>query len=332
MSAKKNLYIILSFATIYIVWGTTYLAIRLGVETIPPFLMAGVRFVIGGLLIYWIARLLGASKPSLKHWRFATIIGFLLAVGGNGLVTWAEVSVPSGLTALLIAMVPLWVVLIEWVIPRGSKPTAAIIFGLVLGFGGVWQLISPSGLGIGSEIDKTGAFIIVVATISWAIGSVYSKFVPQHESKFVGAGMQMITGGFILLIISYFTSEFNSFELAAVSMKSIWSLLYLITLGSFAFAVYIWLFTVSSPSKIATYAYVNPVIALLLGNIIAGEYISRWTIGCSVVILAAVLIIISSKNKAKRDKEKINVENYDNIQTIRPKTRLINNECRSGTG
>lgn len=319
MFAKKNLSIILSFATIYLIWGTTYLAIRLGVETIPPFLLAGVRFVIGGLLIYAIARIFGASKPSFRQWKFASLIGFLLVVGGNGLVTWAEVTVPSGLTALLIGMVPLWIVLIEWIHPNGSKPSAAIIFGLLLGFGGVWQLISPSDTGMTSEIDKTGAFIIVIATISWALGSVYSKFVPQHESKFVGAGMQMISGGFILLILSFFTNEFNNFELAMVSMKSIWSLLYLITLGSFAFAVYIWLFTATSPSKIATYAYVNPVIALLLGNIIAGEYISSWTIGCSVVILFAVVMIISSKKK----------KTILNDEIFRPATRLLNDECKS---
>lgn len=298
MSEQMKLKIILGFAAIYIIWGSTYLAIRLGVETIPPFMMAGIRFVIGGLSIYLWMRSRGVAAPSRKHWWTAGIIGILLAAGGTGGVTWAETTVPSGLTALLVAMVPMWIVLVDWLRPGGVKPRKLVVAGLALGFVGVALLINPTDIGGAGEIDKFGAGLIVLATMSWAIGSIYSRHAVQPSSKLLGAGMQMIIGGGVLLVASALTGEFGSWDIGATTFKSWAGLAYLITIGSGAFAVYVWLIGASTPSKVATYAFVNPVIALVLGAIVAGEALSSWTFFCSVIVIMAVFMIIRSKARA----------------------------------
>lgn len=327
MNDKNKLLVVLGFATIYLVWGSTYLAIRIGVETIPPFLLAGVRFVVGGIATYLIVRAFGAAPATRKEWATATVIGLLLVVVGNGLVTFAEKTVPSGLTALMIAMVPFWFVIVEWMRPGGSKPCKKNILGLILGFVGVGLLINPTGFGGFSNVDGLGALIIVIATLSWATGSVYSKHVVQPKSKFLGAGMQMITGGFFLLILSFITGEYETVQLSLISARSIWSLVYLTTFGSFAFAVYIWLFKVSSPTKIATYAYVNPVIALILGNLIEDETLSSWTIFCSLIILTSVFII--NRRKKKSDSTDLESKESGDSDRYQPATTLLTSNEQS---
>ena len=255
--------------------------------------------MIGGGLLYWWAIVRGAEKPQKKHWLTTGIIGLLLAVGGNGLVTWAEETVPSGITALLIAMVPMWIVLIDWLRPKGTRPAAIAIFGVLLGFGGVAFLIYPTNIGGLSEIDSIGAFLIAVACLSWALGSVYSRYAAQPKSQSLSAGMQMITGGVVLVLLALVKGEYTEINLAAVSAKSIWSLVYLITIGSYAYAIYIWLMKASTPARVSTYAYVNPIIALFLGKLLAGEELSNWALGCSTVIIFAVVLIISAKARAQ---------------------------------
>lgn len=297
MTKNLKYQIILGFAAIYLIWGSTYLAIRLGVETIPPFLMAGVRFILGGLIFYFWGKAKKADSPKAKHWISTSIVGLLLLVGGNGLVSWAEEVVPSGITALIIAMVPMWIVLIDWIRPNGNRPRMAVVIGLILGFIGVGALINPTNVGGLAEIDHFGAMLLILATIFWASGSVYSKYADMPKSQFVSAGMQMFSGGIILIILSMLTGEFSDLQIQDVTSVSILSLIYLITFGSVGYGAYIWLLKVTDPSKVATYAYVNPVIALILGNLIAMEPISSWTIVCSIVILAAVIIIITSRSK-----------------------------------
>ncbi len=287
--------IVLGFAAIYLIWGSTYLAIRVGVETMPPFFLAGVRFLVGGLWLYIWARARGAEAPRKSHWKPAVVLGLLMPLGGTGLVTWAETVVPSGLAALLVAPVPMWVVLADWLRPNGARPAILVIAGLVLGFAGVVLLINPTNLGGFNEVDKFGAVMIVVASLSWAVGSVYSRHCHQPSSRVIGASMNMLTGGIALVLMSAMTGEFSTIDLISVSMSSWLSLGYLTFAGTAAYAAYIWLFSVSTPAKVATYAYVNPIIALILGYVIAGEALSVWSLGCSAIVIASVMMIIMTK-------------------------------------
>lgn len=308
MSDSLRTKVILGFACIYIIWGSTYLAIRFGVETIPPFLLAGFRFLVGGILFYLWAMYRKVPAPKKAHWIPAIIIGALLAAGGNGLVTWAEMTVPSGIAALLVAMVPLFIVMIDWLRPKGTRPSWVVMAGVLLGFVGVAFLINPALIGGIPEFDTTGTLIVVLAGFFWAIGSVYSRYAPQSVSQIQFAGMQMIGGGAVALLIGIFSGELSQLDLGAITAKSFLSWVYLTTVGSFAYVVYIWLLKASTPARVATYAYVNPVIALLLGAALAEEKLSLWTGGCSVVIVLAVAIIITAKARAQKiiiDKDKL---------------------------
>jgi drug/metabolite transporter (DMT)-like permease len=297
MSRSVRLNVLAGFAAIYTIWGSTYLAIRLGVGTIPPFVLAGVRFTIGGLLLYLWVRSRGAAKPRPIHWLTAGILGLLMAAGANGLVTYAEVTVPSGITALIVAMVPMWIVLFDWISPGGRRPTLLITGGLILGFLGVSLLINPADLGNLSQFDKAGALLVVLATIMWASGSIYSPHAIQPESKMLGAAMQMLTGGVMLFAMAGISGEFAEFDTGAVTTTSALAWAYLTIVGSFAYAVYIWLLKASTPAKVATYAYVNPVIALLLGAAVAGEPLTPWIIGCSLVTLVGVGLIVTGRRR-----------------------------------
>ena len=242
-------------------------------------------------------------------------------VGGNGLVSWAEEVVPSGLTALLIAMVPIWITIFNALHSKGSRPSLKVIIGIVLGLIGVAALINPTDIGGFAEIDQFGAVLIIFATISWASGSVYSKYADMPKSLIVASGMQMLVAGVILIILSVLTGELTNFNINEVTPIAFYSLIYLITFGSVGYGAYLWLLSVADPSKVATYAYVNPVIALFLGNVIASETISMWTIGCSVFILIAVFIIISSKKKVSNS---IDIQ-IEIPKDVLPKTNLKGN-------
>jgi drug/metabolite transporter (DMT)-like permease len=296
MSGASRASILAGFAAIYLIWGSTYLAIRIGVTDIPPFLLAGVRFLIGGVAFIWWARHRGATAPTLRDWFTTGTIGVLMAVGGNGLVTWAEQTVPSGLAALLVSMVPFWVVVADWIRPRGYRPRWLVLLGLVLGFGGVALLINPTDTGGGRELDLVGAGAIVLATMLWASGSVYSRYASQPASQALSSGMQMLTGGLVLMLLSTLTGELEGFQWSAISGQAMVAWIYITVLGTVAYGAYLWLLKASTPAKVATYAYVNPVIALFLGYMIAGENVTIWTVGCSVLILTAVLIVVTSKS------------------------------------
>jgi len=289
----------LGFACIYVIWGSTYLAIRFGVATIPPFLLAGVRFFIGGALFYLWAKIKGAPNPQKKHWLTAFIVGAFLVVGGNGLVNWSEKTLPSGIAALLVGMMPFFLVLFDWLRPRGNRPGWIVIMGLILGFSGVVLLVNPTQVQGVSSIDKFGAALILAATILWAFGSLYSRQAKQPESHALFAGMQMMAGGAVAFLVSYLMGEFHKFDISALSPLSFWSWTYLTLFGSFAFGVYLWLLQVSTPAKVSTYAYVNPVIAIFLGAMLDNEHLTRWTVGCSIIIISAVMVIITAKARAQ---------------------------------
>jgi drug/metabolite transporter (DMT)-like permease len=299
--------ILLAFAAVYIIWGSTYLAIRYAVETLPPLLFAGTRFLTAGAVLYGFARWRGAASPAPGSWPRTLIIGGLLLLGGNGAVVLAERSVPSGLTALLIATEPLMVVLLDWARPGGKRPAGRVALGLALGLVGMLVLVGPGNLAGSSEVNLAGAGLLVLATISWAAGSLYAAQSRQVNSPILFAGMQMLMGGMLLFITGVARGELGSLALASVSAKSALSLVYLIIFGSLiAFTSYSWLLRVTSPSMASTYAYVNPVVAVLLGWAVAGENLSPRTLLAAAVIIGAVVLITSHRPHERREPEKSN--------------------------
>jgi drug/metabolite transporter (DMT)-like permease len=284
--------IIAAFAIVYVVWGSTYLAIRVVVETLPPFLSGGARFVFAGALLYLVLKLRGFAAPTPAQWRHSTITGLLLLVGGNGLVMWAEKSVPSGLTALLIALTPVWFVLLDWLRPSGLRPDLRTIVGVIIGFVGVLMLVSGRADRSHTAAHWWGAAAILTAGLSWAGGSLYSKHTPNSGSPWMNAAAQMICGGTGLLICGILFGEPFRTNWAQASGRSLVALAYLVVFGSWiAFSAYVWLLQASTPARVSTYAYVNPVIAVFLGWLVLGETVSPRIFAGAAVILASVITI-----------------------------------------
>lgn len=287
----------LAFAAVYILWGSTYLGIRFAIESFPPFFMAGSRFIIASAVLYAISRFQGAEKIRPVHWKDSFIVGGCLLLGGNGCVVWAEQYVPSGLTALLVATVPIWMVLFDWISPHGKRPTKRVIFGIVLGFFGVAFMISPAEF-VGSKgVNLLGAGALLVATLSWAFGSVYSRGASLPNSKLLTVALEMFAGGILLLTVSTINGELNHLSFAAITQKAFFAWIYLIVFGSIVgFSSYIWLLDAAGPSRASTYAYVNPAIAVFLGWALAGEELNLRIFISMVIIILAVFFIISQKN------------------------------------
>jgi drug/metabolite transporter (DMT)-like permease len=293
--------ILTAFALIYVIWGSTYLAIRYAVQTIPPFIMGGIRFMISGALLYAWARYRGAPRPARIHWRNAIIAGGFLLLGGNGAVVWAEQFVPSGMTALLVSILPFWLVIIEWVRPPRRRPSAAVLVGLVLGFMGIIVLVGPSAVGGHGEVSAIGALVLILGSLSWAIGSFWSRDAQLPESGLLTTGMEMLGGGALLLIVGTLTGELGHVDIHGVSNASAAGLLYLITFGSLlGFTSYIWLLDKVSPARLGTYAYVNPIVAVLLGWAIAGERLSIRTGVAATIVICAVALITTARSTAEQ--------------------------------
>jgi drug/metabolite transporter (DMT)-like permease len=290
-SKPSQTMVILAFGIIYVLWGSTYLAIRVVVETLPPFLSGGVRFLVAGSALLMLLWMRGVPLPSAVEWRNACVVGFLLLVGGNGLVMWAEKSISSGLTALLIALTPVWFALLDWARPNGTRPGWRMLAGIVVGFSGIVVLINGDARANGSLV---AAIAIVVAGISWAGGSLYAKHTSNGGSAWMNAAMQMICGGGGLLLVGTILAEPWRTEWSGVSARSLLALGYLVVFGSWiAFSAYVWLLQVSTPSRVSTYAYVNPVIAVFLGWALLGETVSsRMFLGMLVVVAGVVIITI----------------------------------------
>lgn len=306
--------IIAAFAAIYLIWGSTYLGIRFAIETIPPFLMGGVRFLIAGAALYLWARLRSAEKPRPVHWRNAAIVGACLILGGNGAVVWSEQFVPSGMAALLVAILPFWIVLIDWVRPGGTRPSLGVTIGLIVGIAGLVVLIGPSAIHpsaasdtaarAGNGIVLKGAIVLILGSFSWAIGSIYSRHVTLPKSALLATAMEMFTGGAMLLALSVITGEPMQFDLADVSAKSIAGFVYLTTIGSLVgFTAYIWLLSVQPAARVSTYAYVNPVVAVFLGWALAGEALTLQTMIAAAIIIGAVALITTARSSSPPPQE-----------------------------
>lgn len=288
----RNWPLIAAFAAVYIIWGSTYLAIGYAIETLPPFLMAGVRFVIAGGALYGWAKWRGAPAPTRLHWRSTLIIGALLMLAGNGGVTWAEQFVPSGLASLVVAIVPVWVVLLEWVRPGGRRPDAPVLAGVAIGLVGMALLVS-GGNGDGTrQFTLPGFLALLVSTFCWASGSLYATKAPLPSAPILTTGMQMLCGGGWLLLLGTLTGEWSRFNPAQVSAASVIAVLYLIVFGAMiAFTAYVYLLNHTTPARAATYAYVNPVVAVFLGWLFRGEPLTPRTLLAAAVIVSAVVII-----------------------------------------
>lgn len=284
--------IILAFAAVYIIWGSTYLGIRYAIETLPGFLMAGTRFFIAGAILFAWARLHGDRVGSLAQWRGAFVIGGLLLLGGNGGVTWAEKYIPSSLAALSVATEPLWVVVLTWAATR-RRPNATVLLGVLIGLVGVGLLVG--GLNTGQHVSPlvlAAALVVLLASLAWAGGSVYANRQPIQASTSMAAGMQMIAGGVLLLLLALVTGDFKRLNLGAASWVSISAFGYLLIFGSLVgFTAYSWLLRHVTTASAATYAYVNPVVAVLLGWWLANEPLTwRMLLAAAVIISSVVLI------------------------------------------
>ena len=295
----------LAFAAVYLVWGSTYLAILYAIETIPPFLMAGTRFLVAGGVLYLWARLTGGTRPTKAQWVATAITGILMLAVGNGAVTWSEQRIPSGLAALFVATVALWMVLLEFLRRNGTRPTRLSILGLLLGFGGVALLVGPAALSRARDVDVLAALVLIGASLSWAAGSVYSRVLARPASAALGSGMQMLAGGIVLAIVGVSSGELGRLDVAAVTTRSLVSTAYLIVFGSLVgFTAYAWLLRVCTPAAVATYAYVNPMVAMLLGWLIAGEeFGSRMIVAAAIILSGVALINRASARPASRPAE-----------------------------
>lgn len=284
--------VLLAFAAIYLVWGSSYLVIRFALETMPPFLMAGTRFTLAGaLLVVWALRR-GVARPTVVNWRGALIAGALMFLVANGGVVWAEQYVPSSIAALMSATIPLWIVLIDWLRLGAARPGLSVFAGLGLGFGGIVLLVGPPPGGGESSLYLAGVLLLCFTPIGWAIGSLYSRRGGLPASPMLTTGMQLLCGGVLLLILSGFTGELHSFDLAAVSLRSWLALAYLTVVGSIiAFSAYIWLLRVDNPARVGTYAFVNPLVAVALGAWLGAEPITTHTLTAAALVVAGVVLI-----------------------------------------
>lgn len=282
----------IALIALYIVWGSTYLAIRFAVETIPPFMHAGMRFLISGLILVLWRRAAGDDMPTRVQWKSVAIIGALLLLGGNGLVSFAEQRIASGVAALIVGTTPMWLVLIESLRPNGVKPTWLTIVGLIIGFGGIYLLVGPSESTGKLQFDTIGTIAVLIASFLWALGSIYSRSADVPKSALMTTGAEMVAGSVPLFLVSLLLGEWNTFNIAQVSTRSWWGLIYLITFGSMiGFVAYIWLLQNALLSLVATYAYVNPLVAVLLGAWLASEPLTPRTLAAAGIIIGSVILI-----------------------------------------
>jgi len=298
--------LIAGFATIYLVWGSTYLGIKVAVETLPPFLMASSRFIVAGsILAGWIALTRG-FKATPRQWFDNAIIGALLLLGGNGLVSWAEQKIPSGIATLVVSLGPVFIVLLDWAVhafsadkTQGTKPGWATFAGLGLGIGGLALLVGPS-LGQGAaQLDPWRVGGLVLACFSWSAGSIYTRYARTPAEPFTGAAMQMLTGSVWLLLASLLRGEPQHFDFSTVSARSLFACSYLVVAGSLiGFTTFVWLMKHSTPARVSTYAYVNPIVAVFLGWLIAHEPVGpRMFVAAAVIVVGVATITVAKGQK-----------------------------------
>ena len=290
--------ILVAFAIIYLVWGSTFLAIRIGVEEVPPFLLAGMRFLVAGAVLYAWMRATGTPSPTVREWGAALFLAVLIFVLDYGLLFWAERRVPSGIAAVMMATIPVFMTLSEITIVKTQRLTGRLAMALLMGIGGVAVLVSRSVSFGDAPVDTLGACALIVGAISWSAGSALTVKLRLPPAKAMSSGVQMFAGGVLLTLIAVLLGEFRGFHLQAVSGKAWLALAYLIVAGSIiAFTAYVWLIHHESQTKVGTYAYVNPVVAVLLGYFVGGEAIGVRTIVGTILVLASVVVITTAPGR-----------------------------------
>jgi drug/metabolite transporter (DMT)-like permease len=292
---------LLAFAIIYLVWGSTFLAIRIGVREVPPLLLAGMRFFAAGIVLYAWMRATGTASPTRREWASATLLAVLIFLVDYGLVFWAEQRVPSGITAVMLATIPVFTALAEIIILRTQRLTFRLGIALVIGLAGVAVLVSRSVSFGDAPIESSGALALVVGAISWSLATVLSRKLTLPQSKVMSSGAQMLVGGILLILAAATFGEFQGFHAREVSASAWLALLYLIVAGSIVgFTAYVWLIHHESPTKVGTYAYVNPVIAVVLGYFLGGEALgARTVLGTFLVLVSVVVITTTPKKKVE---------------------------------
>jgi drug/metabolite transporter (DMT)-like permease len=280
----------LALITLYIAWGTTYLAIHYAVDTIPPFFVAGLRFLLAGLVLFSWRRLAGDPSPSLRQWRSASISGVLLLVGGIGGLTWAEKYVPSGMAAVIVAATPLWVFLLEAIRPGGQHATPRTMLGVLVGIIGIFLLVGTGKTAINqSSNEMLGVIILIGAGLSWAGGSIYTHNLPEIAAPLLDTGMQLLVGSAGSFVLGLLMGETRMVNLREISLQSLLGVGYLVIVGSLiGYVCYTWLLRVAPTSLVLTYAYVNPLVAVLLGTLVAGEVLTPMVLVATPLILGAV--------------------------------------------
>jgi drug/metabolite transporter (DMT)-like permease len=304
MVAPSKLWVILAFAALYLIWGSTYLAILFAIQSIPPFLMAGARFFAAGVIMYGLVRLTGTPRPEAGTWRSAVIIGACLLLCGNGGVTISEKWVPTGLASLLVATVPIYIALLSWLSGIASRPTPTVCLGLIGGFVGVGVLVAPAfAASSKSPHDHlaVGMLILLLGSFIWSVGSLYSRSARNSPSLFLAAGQQMICGGGLLILAGLALGEHRTFDARHITWLSIGAFIYLVLIGALVgYTAYFFLLRHCDPAKVATYAYVNPVVAVLLGTAFAGERLTLRTLfGAALIIASVAVVITAQQSKAK---------------------------------
>jgi len=304
-AAVSTAHVAIALATVYVLWGSTYLAMRLAIATIPPFTMAAARHLTAGAILYTFARLRGAPRPRAEHWRSTAIIGALLLLLGNGGVVWAEQRVSSGMAALLICSEPMWIVLFAWLRRDGRRPSPLVVAGLLVGMAGLALLVRP-GLGGSGAVDRLGVAAVLIASISWAAGSLYVQRAALPSSPLLATSMQMLCGGLLLFATGALAGEPARFALSRVSTGSVLAVLYLIVFGSLiGFTAYTWLLRSASPVLVSTYAYVNPVVAVFLGWALVNEPVTPgMLLGAAVILGGVALITTASSGGAARRQDR----------------------------
>jgi len=300
--SSNSLILLTAFAAIYLIWGSTYLAIKFAVHTMPPFLMIGSRFIVAGLLVFGVLALRGDEWPSLSQWKNATLVGTLTLGVGTGVVAWAEQWIDSGVAALLITSVPLFMIMLEWKWKGAPRPNNWVIAGLVLGLIGMFVLVNPSSLVREFSTGGLAMLGILLACFSWCWASIKSKDMDLPSSLFMSTAAQMLMGGLVVSLFGLATGEAVRVDFALFSIQSWLGWGYLITFGSIvAYSAYVYLIKHTTPGRLSTYAYVNPIVAVILGAVVAGEQINP-RIGIAIVILLTAVVLISVFGKRRADR------------------------------
>lgn len=294
MAGPRRIQVIAAFAALYLIWGSTYLAILFAIQSIPPFLMAGARFLLAGLIMFAIARTQGPLRSTSAEWRTALIIGACLLLGGNGGVTLSEKFIESGLASLIVATVPIYITLLGWLSGMTPRPAPIVWVGLAGGFLGVAILLGPALRFSGSGRPAIGMSILLLSSFIWSAGSLYSRTVKHAGSPFLGAAQQMFCGGLLLMLVGLFAGESKTLHPGNITTLSVGAFAYLMFIGAIVgYTAYFWLLRHCDPAKVATYAYVNPIVAVLLGALFAHETVTLRTLLAAALIIGSVALIIT---------------------------------------